>query len=157
MSLMKKKPEVDEICTKLVPPLVDFQIPAPRVLFDPKPSPVLTYMRLLLLGSKTIAVTAMLSQKSLTACQVDPVLVISLLYHKPPETPPAHTLLVEVGSQVRALVLPPTLSGPLSTHGALAAPGRVGEGFCCICFVICKIGNNFSTSGLLKEGFIVAK
>ena len=60
-------------------------------------------------------------QKSSTLFHDELLLVISLLYHKPPLTPPAHTFLPvgSLGSQVIVLVLPPTLLGPNSTQGAL--------------------------------------
>ena len=110
-----------------------------------------------LVGSKAIAVTAMLSQKSFTACHEVALLVILVLYHNPPVTLPAHTLLVDEGSQAKALVLPPTLLGPLSAHGDPGFPGAVDCKFCCIFFVIAKIGDSFSLSGLPMAGFIVSK
>ena len=74
----------------------------------------------------------MLSQKSLTGCHCKAALVISLLNQRPPVTPPAQTLFPDVafGSQTKALVLPPTLFGPRSTHGKLVEPGIPGTKAC---------------------------
>ena len=60
----------------------------------------------------------MLAQKSFTAIHPDVLLVMSVLYHKPPPTPPAKTFLfvLSVGSNINALTLPPILFGPLSAH-----------------------------------------
>ena len=54
---------------------------------------------------------------------------MSLLYHKPPVTDHAHTLFAVVGSKVKALVLPPTANGPLSTQGYEVEPGIDTEFF----------------------------
>ena len=124
---MYKNPVVLDSWDQVLPPSVVFQIPAPREDPANHPSPVATYATSALVGSNAMAVTAMLSQELPALCQTLLVLVMSLLYHSPPVTPPAHTLLPPaaklVGSQASARVRPPTLLGPRSTHALEASPG----------------------------------
>ena len=65
------------------------------------------------------------AQKSFTLVHEELALVISLLYQSPPVTPPAQTFfpVISFGSQTKVRVLPPTLFGPRSTHGAVDVPG----------------------------------
>ena len=53
---------------------------------------------------------------------------IAMFFHNPPLTPPAKTvwLVGSFGSNITALVLPPTFVGPLSTHKlSTASPGTL--------------------------------
>ena len=91
--------------------------------------------------------TARLAQKSFTATHEELPLVISVLYQRPPPTPPANTflLVLSVGSNIIALTRPPTSLGPLSVHLLAALPP--GATVCTpldplfICF---KTGTNLS-------------
>ena len=60
---------------------------------------------------------AILLQKSPVGIQFSAVFVISLLYHNPPVTPPAHTFLcsASLGSNINARVRPPILA-PVPLH-----------------------------------------
>ena len=110
------------------PPSIDFQTPFPALAFPVCDSPVPIYIICELLGSKVMQVTDKFSDTP-TCCQEVFGSVMSLLTHKPPLTPPAKTLLfvASFGSNKIALVLPPTLFGPLSIHGLSAAsPGTLG-------------------------------
>ena len=75
----------------------------------------------MLVGSYAIQLIAILSQKSSILFQDGSVKVISSVNHKPPVTPPAQNFLPSesLGSNMTALVRPPTLSGPCSTHSTV--------------------------------------
>ena len=64
-----------------------------------------------------------------TSAQAELASVISLFTQRPPLTPPANTLLfvASLGSYIIALVLPPTLSGPLSTQLLVSSPGTLAN------------------------------
>ena len=116
------------------------KIPNPLLveLVDPHPSPVPIYMVPGALGSKAMQVTVMLLQMLETNCQVLVLLVISLLYHKPPVTAPAHIFLplLTVGSTAKALVLPARLFGPLLDQVVLVVPGIARDVSCLCCLSI---------------------
>ena len=85
--------------------------------------------------------------------------VISVFFHNPPLIPPAITVLLvlSVGSKMIAFVLPPTLFGPLSTHGLSApSPGVLFKRACCLFFSNSSlILERFSPVGLPNSGFAV--
>ena len=53
-----------------------------------------------------------------TSVQLGVVAVISVVFHSPPDTPTANTVLFveSLGSIRMALVLPPMVLGPISVH-----------------------------------------
>ena len=110
-------------------------------------------------GSNAIQVTAMFAQKSLTATHVEVDEVISLLYHKPPVTPPAQTffLLLSFGSNNKALVLPPTLLGPLSVHLLEVELPGAAPAFVLFPCIILNTGHSLSDIGLPVFGSAVLK
>src|ERR1051326_2886254 len=78
---------------------------------------------------------ARFAQKSFTFFHVGEATVMSLVYHSPPATPPAHIffLVASFGSNIIARVLPPTLLGPRSVHTAVVS-GSGLTSFCASCF-----------------------
>ena len=66
----------------------------------------------------------------LTRTQVEFALEIFVFFQRPPLTPPAKTVsfVLSLGSNIMALVLPPTLSGPLEIQLLSAAsPGTLAD------------------------------
>ena len=71
------------------------------------------------------------------AIQEDVLLVMSVLYQRPPPIPPANTFLfvLSVGSNIKALTRPPTSFGPRSVHLFEAVPP--GATVCTLLLFIC--------------------
>src|SRR6476620_9845347 len=117
-------PGVPKIRTQLLPPSMDLYTPFPFTEPQVYTSPVPKYMIWELFGSTVIHVMERLLGTPFTRCHCVAAEVMSLLTHSPPLTPPANTLMVEPGAKSNALVLPPTLLGPRSSHGLSASsPG----------------------------------
>ena len=79
--------------------------------------------------------------------------------NKPPLTPPAKTLLLELslGSNIAALVLPPTLLGPLWIHAISSfSPGTPSILIPLMSFNSFWISKRFSVLGLPRTGSIVS-
>ena len=110
---------------QVAPPLVVFQTPLPFTSPETYDSPVPRYQTLLLLGSIAIHDTAKFSGTP-TCVHSERALDIFVFFQSPPLTPPANTVSLEasLGSKITALVLPPTLFGPLSIQGLFkSSPG----------------------------------
>ena len=113
----------------------------------------------MLFGSKARQDTFRLSV-ILTLVHTDPEFEIAVFFHNPPLTPPAKTVsrVGSFGSNIIALVLPPTFVGPLSTQLlSTASPGTLPEASirCLSSNISLRITSKFSGVGLPNAGFMV--
>ena len=146
----------------VVPPSILLYTPLPTTSPPVYCSPVPTYQILELLGSTVIEDTARFPGTFSTRAHCEPLLEISVFFHKPPLTPPAKTvlLLLSLGSNKIARVLPPTLFGPLSSHALVPSPIDLFRSRSCFSSSLNKVSlpsSNLPVNGLMVNSHSCSK